>query len=65
MVQEAGGTVQTMQGGAHTVFERSILATNGHLHSQVLAQTVPKTESLLKAGINLSEWFKPEGYVVR
>lgn len=64
MVQEAGGKVATMHGNDYTVFERSILATNGHLHKQVLQQTQPKTESLLSQGIDLSPWFKPDGYSV-
>ena len=35
MVEEAGGAVTRMDGGDFTVFDRSVLVTNGHLHGKV------------------------------
>ena len=35
MVEEAGGAVTRMDGGDFTVFDRSVLVTNGHLHEKV------------------------------
>lgn len=34
IVEEAGGTVTTTRGG--TVFDGSMVATNGHVHGEVL-----------------------------
>jgi myo-inositol-1(or 4)-monophosphatase len=46
MVQEAGGTVTTMDGRPFTVWEKSILATNGALHDEMLAAMKAPTEAL-------------------
>lgn len=35
IVEEAGGKVSRMDGGKFTVFDRSVLVSNGHLHNQV------------------------------
>jgi len=45
-----------------SVFSRSMLASNGPLHPQLLKYTQPKTERLLQQGFDLSEWFVPKGY---
>jgi myo-inositol-1(or 4)-monophosphatase len=46
MVQEAGGMVTTMDGRPFTVWERSILASNGALHGELLAVMKAPTEAL-------------------
>lgn len=35
MVEEAGGAVTRMDGGKFTVFDRSVLVSNGVVHEQV------------------------------
>lgn len=35
MVEEAGGTVSRMDGGKFCVFDRSVLVSNGLLHTEV------------------------------
>jgi len=35
MVEEAGGTVSRMDGGKFCVFDRSVLVSNGVLHTEV------------------------------
>uniref|UniRef100_A0A7S3QQS6 Inositol-1-monophosphatase n=2 Tax=Dunaliella tertiolecta TaxID=3047 RepID=A0A7S3QQS6_DUNTE len=59
---EAGGKLTTMDGQPYSVFSRSMLASNGPLHPQLLQYTQPKTEALLRQGFDLSEWFVPRGY---
>eukprot|EP00983_Pelagomonas_calceolata_P061097 1146663-Pelagomonas_calceolata.AAC.6 len=58
---EAGGKLTTMDGQPYSVFSRSMLASNGPLHPQLLQYTQPKTEALLRQGFDLSEWFVPRG----
>ncbi len=53
-----------MDNRAFSVFERSVLVSNGALHAAVLEQTEPATADLLKRGVDLSPWFIPEGYRV-
>jgi myo-inositol-1(or 4)-monophosphatase len=65
MVEEAGGTVTTMGGERYTVFERSVLASNGPLHDKVLESTGAETRQLLQGGVDLSPWFVPPGYQVK
>ncbi|GIL82138.1 hypothetical protein Vretimale_7104 [Volvox reticuliferus] len=62
IAQEAGATVTTMDGRPFSVFERSMLASNGHLHKEMLDGTAPKTKNLLERGVDLSPWFVPPGY---
>lgn len=62
IAQEAGARVTTMDGRPFSVFERSMLASNGHLHQQMLGYTSPKTTSLVQRGVDLSPWFVPPGY---
>lgn len=64
VLEEAGGSVTTMDGRAFSVFERSVLVSNGFLHDKLLAQTEPATARLLDQGIDLSMWFVPKGYRV-
>jgi myo-inositol-1(or 4)-monophosphatase len=64
MVQEAGGKVTTMDGQPYTVFDRSVLASNGALHGGVQAVTQTGTNELLEHGFDLSPWFVPDGYKV-
>ncbi|CAL5060051.1 unnamed protein product [Urochloa decumbens] len=62
IVEEAGGVVTRMDGGPFTVFDRSVLVSNGVVHGQLLDQIGPPTEDLKKKGINFSLWFKPDNY---
>lgn len=65
IVEEAGGLVTTCDGLQFSVFDRSICATNGLIHNQILAQTEPVTSKLLEDGYDLSPWFVPKNYKVR
>jgi myo-inositol-1(or 4)-monophosphatase len=47
---------------ACSVFDRSVLVSNGKIHDELLTYTQPKTAALLKKGIDLSPWFVPKGY---
>ncbi|KAL0695866.1 hypothetical protein Bca4012_063046 [Brassica carinata] len=62
IVEEAGGAVTRMDGGKFTVFDRSVLVSNGVLHSKLLDRIAPATENLKTKGIDFSLWFKPEDY---
>ncbi|XBI45996.1 hypothetical protein VPH35_110341 [Triticum aestivum] len=62
IVEEAGGVVTRMDGGEFTVFDRSVLVSNGTVHDQLLERIRPATEDLKKKGIDFSMWFKPENY---
>jgi myo-inositol-1(or 4)-monophosphatase len=64
MVQEAGGKVTTMKGDKYSVFEQSVMASNGALHAAIQGETKPATERLLEQGVDLSRWFVPNGYQV-
>eukprot|EP00271_Cylindrocystis_brebissonii_P018494 TRINITY_DN5260_c1_g1_i1.p1 TRINITY_DN5260_c1_g1~~TRINITY_DN5260_c1_g1_i1.p1 ORF type:complete len:404 (+),score=53.71 TRINITY_DN5260_c1_g1_i1:56-1213(+) len=62
IAEEAGAQVSRMDGGPFTVFDRSLLVSNGALHQQMLDQTSPKTKALMEKNFDFSYWFKPEGY---
>nr|BAJ85005.1 predicted protein [Hordeum vulgare subsp. vulgare]BAJ86856.1 predicted protein [Hordeum vulgare subsp. vulgare]BAJ88943.1 predicted protein [Hordeum vulgare subsp. vulgare]BAJ95628.1 predicted protein [Hordeum vulgare subsp. vulgare]BAJ95845.1 predicted protein [Hordeum vulgare subsp. vulgare] len=62
IVEEAGGVVTRMDGGEFTVFDRSVLVSNGVVHDQLLERIRPATEDLKKKGIDFSLWFKPDKY---
>lgn len=62
MVEEAGGTVSCMDGGKFSVFDRSVLVSNGTLHEKLLERIGPATERLKSKGIDFSLWYKPENY---
>jgi myo-inositol-1(or 4)-monophosphatase len=64
IAEEAGATVTTMDGRAFSVFDRSVLVSNGYLHEAILEKTEPVTATLLDRGVDLSQWFIPEGYSV-
>lgn len=64
IVEEAGGTVTTMDGRAFSVFDRSVMVSNGYLHEKLLQKTDPVTSKLIANGIDLSQWFVPKGYRV-
>lgn len=64
IVEEAGGTVTTMDGRAFSVFDRSVLVSNGSLHDKLLAKMEPVTTKLVANGTDLSQWFVPKGYNV-
>eukprot|EP00894_Picocystis_sp_ML_P003308 jgi/Pico_ML_1/53825/g4300.t1 len=60
ILEEAGGKVTTMDGRPFEVYDRSILATNGFLHDDILKETKHATEVLQKGGYDFSQWFRPE-----
>lgn len=62
MVEEAGGAVTCMDGGPFCVFDRSVLVSNGVIHSKLLESIGPKTEKLKSKGIDFSRWYKPDNY---
>ncbi|CAI0425292.1 unnamed protein product [Linum tenue] len=62
MVEVAGGTVTCMDGNKFCVFDRSVLVSNGVLHSKLLERIAPPTEKLISKGFDFSPWFKPENY---
>ena len=65
MVEEAGGTVTTMDGRAFSVFDRSVLVSNSYLHESLLEIIEPVTTDLVtNKGVDLSQWFIPAGYSV-
>ncbi|ONK60969.1 uncharacterized protein A4U43_C08F24630 [Asparagus officinalis] len=63
IVEEAGGVVSRMDGGRFSVFDRSVLVSNGIVHDKLLERIGPATEELKKKGIDFSLWFKPENYI--
>lgn len=65
IAQEAGAKVTTMEGEAYSVFDRSMLASNGALHDALLDKIAPATAQLRSNGTDLSQWFIPEGYTVQ
>ncbi|KAK9086094.1 hypothetical protein Sjap_026505 [Stephania japonica] len=62
VVEEAGGAVTCMDGEGFTVFDRSVIVSNGNLHAKLLERIGPATQKLKSNGIDLSPWFKPENY---
>lgn len=64
IVEEAGGLVTTMRGTAYSVFERSVLVSNGSIHQAILEKTEAATDRLLQDDIDLSPWYIPEGYAL-
>jgi myo-inositol-1(or 4)-monophosphatase len=64
ILEEAGGTVTTMDGRAFSVFDRSVVVSNGYLHEALLKRMDPVTSKLVASGIDLSQWFVPKGYRV-
>jgi myo-inositol-1(or 4)-monophosphatase len=64
IVEEAGGSVTTMDGRAFSVFDRSVVVSNGFIHEQLLGKMEPCTTKLVESGIDLSQWFVPKGYRV-
>lgn len=64
VVEEAGGTVTTMDGRAFSVFDRSVLVSNGFVHGALLERMEPAVGGLVAAGVDLSQWFVPKGYRV-
>ncbi|KAI3988561.1 hypothetical protein MKX01_011458 [Papaver californicum] len=62
IVEEAGGIVSRMDGGEFCVFDRSVIVSNGILHSKLLERISPATEKLKDNGIDFSLWYKPENY---
>ncbi|CAM6071794.1 unnamed protein product [Sphagnum tenellum] len=63
IVEEAGGTVTCMDGSLFSVFDRSVLVSNGVLHKKLLEKIQPPTEKLIADGFDFSQWLKPTDYV--
>ncbi len=53
ILQEAGGRVTRMDGEPYSIFDRQILATNGHIHGEILDITRQKVNELRKKGISI------------
>ncbi|KAK2079420.1 hypothetical protein QBZ16_003112 [Prototheca wickerhamii] len=64
IAREAGAVATTMLGGALSVFDRSLLVSNGELHEPLLQLMEPKMEALARGGADFGPWFVPEGYGV-
>ncbi|GJP48377.1 hypothetical protein CLOM_g7670 [Closterium sp. NIES-68] len=62
IAEEAGARVTCMDGGDFSVFDRSVLITNGPLHHQMLATIAPTTMALIADGFDFSHWLKPADY---
>ncbi|WCJ28484.1 myo-inositol monophosphatase like 1 [Euphorbia peplus] len=62
IVEEAGGAVTRMDGEKFCVFDRSLLVSNGVIHSKLLEKIGTATEKLKNKGIDFSLWYKPEDY---
>ncbi|CAM6086704.1 unnamed protein product [Calypogeia fissa] len=63
IVEEAGGKVTCMDGSDFSVFERSVLVSNGILHDKLLERMAPPTKKLIQDGFDFSQWYKPKGYI--
>ncbi|XP_038894425.1 phosphatase IMPL1, chloroplastic isoform X2 [Benincasa hispida] len=63
IVEEAGGAVTRMDGGKFSVFDRSVLVSNGVVHDKLLEKIGSATEKLKSKGIDFSLWYKPENYL--
>ncbi|XP_065852489.1 phosphatase IMPL1, chloroplastic [Euphorbia lathyris] len=62
IVEEAGGAVTRMDGEKFCVFDRSVLVSNGVIHSKLLEKIGTATKKLKSKGIDFSLWYKPEDY---
>ncbi|KAJ7550698.1 hypothetical protein O6H91_07G113000 [Diphasiastrum complanatum] len=62
IVEEAGGRVSRMDGDDCSVFDRSVLVSNGVLHDKLLETIAPPSKKLVEKGFNFSQWFKPSNY---
>ena len=64
MVEESGGRVTTLDGGErpYTVFDKSMLASNGKIHQEMLHHMKPKVLELKAAEELGQRWFIPDGY---
>ena len=60
IVEEAGGTVTTMDGRAFSVFDRSVIVSNGFVHEAMLEKTEPAVAKLVANHVDLSQWFVPK-----
>lgn len=60
VVEEAGGTVTTMDGRAFSVFDRSVMVSNGFVHEEMLKRTEPAVAKLVSNHVDLSQWFVPK-----
>ncbi len=43
-----------------SVFSRSLLASNGAIHDNLLKYIAPRTEELIRQGVDLSPWPQPK-----
>ncbi|XP_023520115.1 phosphatase IMPL1, chloroplastic [Cucurbita pepo subsp. pepo] len=62
IVEEAGGAVTRMDGEKFSVFDRSVLVSNGIVHDKLLEKIGSATEKLKGKGLDFSLWYKPENY---
>jgi len=67
MVREAGGKVTTLDGRDYTVFDKSMLASNGKVHGEMLEHVQPKVEQVVQSQRRediKERWFIPPKYNV-
>lgn len=65
ILEEAGGRVTTADGSAFSVFDRSLLATNDALYSQMLSKLEGPTTKAMQHGAKLGPANVPKSYKVR
>lgn len=67
LVRESGGVVTTMDGRPYTVFDKSMIASNGAIHAEMMEHIQPRVIKLHEEkGLDLkSKWFIPEGYKIK
>jgi len=64
VVEESGGRVTTMDGRPHTVFDRSMIATNGKVHEEMVDYLAARIEGEIRVEDVVTRWFVPDGYEV-
>ncbi|UPQ97832.1 inositol monophosphatase [Chloropicon primus] len=62
IVEESGGKVTTLDGRPYTVFDKSLLASNGLVHEEMMHHIAPRVETLSVSEELKERWFIPDGY---
>ena len=53
-----------MDGRPHTVFDRSMIATNGRIHDEMVDYLAARIEGEIREEDVVTRWFVPDGYEV-
>jgi myo-inositol-1(or 4)-monophosphatase len=67
LVRESGGVVTTMDhvDRPYTCFDKSMIASNGSIHQEMMEHISPRVNKLHENGTDLkSKWFIPEAYKI-